>query len=184
MPRNIHGGNRAKKQARKSSAPTNGSNSFLRIPKEKDEKFGVVTKMFGHGQMEVQCIDGKKRLCIIRNKFKGKGKQNNIIKINMWVLVGLRSWEVKTNKKETCDLLEMYSEEDKQKLRERVAIDFSPLNTESSKEENALIEESNIIFENIENSENSETNQSIQTNQSSNLFEFNDSDDEINIDEI
>ena len=71
-----------------------------RLPNEDepDEKFAIVTKILGNGQLEVQCIDNKIRICIIRNKFKGKGKQDNNIKLNTWWRV--RSWEVvSVNKK-------------------------------------------------------------------------------------
>tara|TARA_B100000508_G_C11452494_1_gene274907 strand:+ start:326 stop:889 length:564 start_codon:yes stop_codon:yes gene_type:complete len=157
MVRNSYGGNRAKKQARKNNTGNGGnySNNKLRLPNEDepDEKFAIVTKILGNGQLEVQCIDNKIRICIIRNKFKGKGKQDNNIKLNTWLLVGVRSWEVVSVnkkgelKKEKCDLLEIYNDNDKEKLKERCNIDFTPLQTEYDNE----IAVSNIDFVNDEN---------------------------------
>ena len=64
MVRNSFGGNRAKKQARKNtSTGSSYANNKLRLPSEEepDEIFAVVTKIYGHGQVEVKCIDSKKR---------------------------------------------------------------------------------------------------------------------------
>ena len=37
--------------------------------------------------------DGKTRMCIIRNKFRGRDKKDNTININSY-LIGVRDWEV------------------------------------------------------------------------------------------
>jgi len=146
MVKNNKGGKQAKKQAKKFSGG-NGftqGNRHLRVPDLDDELFAVVTKFYGHGQIDVQCIDGITRLCIIRNKFKGRGKQSNLVKVFDWVLVGKRSWEIRRcDKKEQCDLLEIYSESDKDKLRERCTVDFSPLKIEKDNDE---CDDSHISF--------------------------------------
>ena len=39
---------------------------------------------------EVLCIDNISRMLIIRKKFKGRNKRNNMVGLNSWVLAGLR----------------------------------------------------------------------------------------------
>jgi hypothetical protein len=67
------------------------------------------------------CKDGKKRLCIIRGKFRGRGKRDNIITNGKWVLVGGREFESTKSGEgkdlEKCDLLEVYSDLDKERLK-------------------------------------------------------------------
>ena len=70
MVRNI-GGNKAKKFASKSF---NISNRATRFSLDKCEVYAIVTKLMGGNICEVLCIDGCHRLCIIRGKFSGKGK--------------------------------------------------------------------------------------------------------------
>jgi hypothetical protein len=68
----------------------------------------------------VLCTDGITRLCHIRGKFRGRGKKDNLVKNNTWLLVGLREWdsskETRT-KMQDCDLLEVYNDEDKEELK-------------------------------------------------------------------
>ena len=69
---------------------------------------------------EVKCIDDVTRLCIFRKKFKGRGKRDNMVSIGTVVLVGQRTWEVisaESKKLPKCDLLEVYSSADVDKLR-------------------------------------------------------------------
>ena len=177
------GGNKTKKQARKN---TNGASIYaskgLRLPnsEEPDELLGVVTKIYGHGQIEVKCIDGKCRLGIIRNKFKGKGKQGNLITINMWILIGVRSWEVRNkNKKEICDLLEIYSEEDKQKIKERCNLNFTNLITQEDIEHEKMVENSNVEFLHDSNNTSMQINPVVQLESI-----ISDDEEEINFDDI
>jgi hypothetical protein len=69
----------------------------------------------------VKCVDGVERICIIRGKFRGgRGKRNNLLTVNTWVLVGLREWNAEaTESKEStkCDLLEVYTESDRKELK-------------------------------------------------------------------
>ena len=59
-------------------------------------------------------------LCIIRKKFKGRGKRDNVISIGTWVLVGIRTFEKLLNgKKQRCDLLEVYNTDDQNKLKQK-----------------------------------------------------------------
>lgn len=112
MVRNI-GGNKAKKFASKSF---NISNRATRFSIEEGEMYAVVQRMLGNNNCEVLCIDGTTKLCIIRGKFLGKGKRDNKLSRGVWVLVGIRDWQVTSKEKEKCDLLEVYNDNDKEKL--------------------------------------------------------------------
>ena len=65
------------------------------------------------------CHDGVSRMCVIRKKFKGRGKRDNNIILGTWLLVGKREFEVRAaGKKEKCDLLEVYRDNDKVNLQQ------------------------------------------------------------------
>lgn len=104
MVKNL-GGKHAKRGAR-FNAPT-----LFRPPKESGELIAVVEKNIGNGLIQVKCMDGISRMCRLRKKFTGRERSS--IHIDSWLLVGLRSFE--TNDK-NCDLLEVYSETDVQRL--------------------------------------------------------------------
>jgi hypothetical protein len=76
---------------------------------------------------QVQCIDGKTRACIIRGKFAGRGKRDNFISTGTWVLVGAREWECSSKEDQKCDLLEIYSDNDRKKLQSSVDADWIAL---------------------------------------------------------
>lgn len=188
MVRNNFGGNRAKKQARKNNTGSGGgnyNNNKLRLPSvdEPDEKFAIITKILGNGQLEVKCIDNKPRLCIIRNKFRGKGN----IQINTWLLVGVRSWEVVSKNKDgviklqKCDLLEIYDKGDVDKLKERCNVDFTPLTTD---QDIKTAECSIHITDEIENSRENEVLPQPTPGEESELSIINEDDDIIDIDDI
>ena len=107
------GGNKAKKFASKSF---NISNRSTRFAVEEGEIYAVVQRMLGNNNCEVLCIDGTTKLCIIRGKFLGKGKRDNNLSRGVWILVGTRDWQVTSKEKEKCDLLEVYNDNDKEKL--------------------------------------------------------------------
>lgn len=121
------GGNKTKRDARKHIAPQNENNE-LRVIKEDGEIYAVVKKVLGCGKCQVTCLDGTTRICIIRNKFKGRGKAGNAVELGTWLLVGVREWEVRKNGKESCcDLLHVYSSGDKEKLLQKNDTDFTAL---------------------------------------------------------
>ena len=121
------GGNKTKRDARKYIAPIK-NNSELRVVVEKGETYAVVKKLLGCGQCLVTCLDGKSRICIIRNKFKGRGRSSNTVDIGTWLLVGVRDWEVKKNGKESvCDLLHVYTSDNKEKLLQKNDINFTAI---------------------------------------------------------
>lgn len=124
MVKNSIGGNKSKKFANKNF---NIQDRATRFAKEEGELYAYVEKLMGNNMCQVTCIDGYQRSCVIRGKFLGKGKRDNILSKGKWVLVGLREWENsnKGSEKEKCDLLEVYSDMDKQRLQNDNTIDFT-----------------------------------------------------------
>lgn len=118
MVKNTHGGSGHKSQARKNTVNAKYSSSKLRLRDDEDEIYGQVLKILGGGMCSVLCQDGIERMCIIRGKFRGRGKRDNTLLGGSWILVAKRSWSGETtNGKEKCDLLEIYGELDKKKLQ-------------------------------------------------------------------
>jgi initiation factor 1A len=121
------GGCRTKKVSRKHVNIESRENKYLRMSEDVSEMYAVVIKLFGNGMCNVKCLDGKERLCIIRKKFKGRNKRHNLVASGIWVLVGLREWETVTmdsKKPQKCDLLEVYSNADKEKLKKNEDNDY------------------------------------------------------------
>ena len=126
MVKNEKGGCNGKKVAHKHAVKS--TKSGLRISQSKSEIYGVVKRLNGN-TFDVMCIDDKERRCFIRGKFKGRGKRDNIIEVDKWVLIGIREFQqapgenaIKSNSKgkkemEMCDLLEVYSSGEKDTLK-------------------------------------------------------------------
>lgn len=135
MVKNTHGGSGHKKFARKH---TSGSKSNkLRVSEDEGELYSIVTNLLGNGMFHCLCIDGTIRLGHIRGKFTGRGKRDNLVELGKWILVGLREWDIHSEKSSSiskgkekmqqCDLLEVYSDSDKQRLRETISENWSIL---------------------------------------------------------
>ena len=142
------GGKHNKKVARKNAAPI--VERKLRFCTCDEELYGIVTKCLGNGQFLIICSDQVERLCLIRNKFTGRNKHGNLVSIGSWVIVGLRTWETsKPNKKDKCDLIEIYSNNEKHKLLQECKTDIS-----------FLIKQENVIL-NIDCNEDDERSEGI-----------------------
>jgi hypothetical protein len=118
MVKNITGGNKSKKHARKGNAqlmPLSAQN--VRKALEEGEIYAIVTKIYGGSNCQVMCNDGVTRSCVIRNKFKTFGRRDNTISLGCWILAGIRVWEVRAGGPK-CDLLEVYSQNEKDKLQQ------------------------------------------------------------------
>ena len=116
MVKNDAGGNKGKGVARKHvNASKCGGSKQLRMATDEAERYAVVSKMLGNGMCYVRHLSGGNAdmLCIIRNKFKGRGKRDNILDSGSWVLVGMREW---ASKQDTCDLLEVYNDGERDRL--------------------------------------------------------------------
>lgn len=125
MVKNTSGGNRHKGMARK-MVNAEKSKRTLQLSVDELELYAQVTKPYGNNMCEVLCQDGIKRTCHIRGKFLGRNRRANDASVNTWVLVGLREWastpaNVTTTqenaKKEQCDLLNVYTDDEKERLR-------------------------------------------------------------------
>lgn len=129
MVRNEGGGNKMKHLARKhvNGSSQQQANKFLRVSQCKEEVYAYILRLLGNSMCMVKCVDGYERLCHIRGKFTGRSKRENALSQGTWVLVGLRQWDAekefaskasKTEKNiQKCDLLEIYSSSEREKLR-------------------------------------------------------------------
>lgn len=129
MVRNEGGGNKMKHLARKhvNGSSQQQANKFLRVSLCKEEIYAYILRLLGNSMCMVKCVDGYERLCHIRGKFTGRSKRENALSQGTWVLVGLRQWDAdkdfaskasKTEKNvQKCDLLEIYSSSEREKLR-------------------------------------------------------------------
>jgi initiation factor 1A len=126
MVKNTTGGNRAKRDARK-HVGTTPNEKDVRYMKEEGEMYAIIKKVYGGGMCDAMCLDGKSRLCIIRNKFKGRGRSQNSVDTGCWALVGIRDWEVRKDGRQVCDLLTVYTSSERDKLVQKGDIDFSAL---------------------------------------------------------
>lgn len=144
MVKNTTGGSKAKGQARKFASGAKQTRA-LRVSMDESEVYAQVTKYLGNAMCDVICSDGVTRLCHIRGKFRGRGRRDNMVALGSWLLVGLRDWATeKKDKKESCDLLEVYSESDKEGLKNIKSINWCIFTLNDSKK----VEPSEIEFSN------------------------------------
>tara|TARA_B110000046_G_scaffold185849_1_gene229832 strand:- start:20699 stop:21316 length:618 start_codon:yes stop_codon:yes gene_type:complete len=117
MVKNKSGGRNNRKMASKNAVA--GARSTIRLQNDEDEIYAKATAMLGNGMATVICSDKKTRLLHIRKKFSGRNKRDNTISIGSILLVGLRSWEARTDsKKEKVDLLYVYNESQYETLKQ------------------------------------------------------------------
>jgi initiation factor 1A len=139
MVKNTVGGNKAKGFARKNEKPQSNK---LRLSECDDEKFAHIIKMFGNGMCQALCEDNVTRTCIIRGKFRGKGKRNSFVTPGSIVLVGTReAWSSDSDK---CDLLELYSSNEVEQLKHhpKVPAHFLSMEPLSNSSQNIPIDDS------------------------------------------
>jgi hypothetical protein len=125
MVKNSTGGNKSKGLARKNFIKRD---SALRIAKEDGEIYAQAIKIMGGKIASAIDIDGNPLRVHIRGKFRGRGKRDNFIGPNTWLLVGLHEWgtEKKTGDVKDCDVLEVYNDMDKSRLKTSVtSVDWS-----------------------------------------------------------
>jgi translation initiation factor IF-1 len=166
MVKNTKGGCNGKKVAHKHAVKS--TKSGLRISQNKSEIYGVVKRLNGN-TFDVTCIDDKVRRCFIRGKFKGRGKRDNIIEVDKWVLVGIREFQqapnenaIKSNSKgkkemEMCDLLEVYSsgERDTLKRTHGIFMKESELSTADAEDAYEFVDADTLRYQNIVSSSSS-----------------------------
>lgn len=134
MVKNTSGGNKSKGMARKS---VNGAKqpSKLRVVAEEGELYAVVVKILGGKNCLVLGADKVERNCHIRGKFSGGQRRDNMLKAGTLVLVG--DWgfaSSKAGKAPDCDLLEVYNDVEKERLKKSVSsMNWSFANVADSK---------------------------------------------------
>jgi initiation factor 1A len=132
MVKNIKGGSKHKKFARK-SGNSSGFDDRVRKSAHTDEIYASVSKILGNGRVEILCNDGKSRHCVIRNKFSGKNKRNNEVTTGSIILAGRRSWETPNpDKMETCDLLCVYNNSHINNLKTEPSVNMRLLQSTST----------------------------------------------------
>tara|TARA_E500000178_G_scaffold121466_1_gene121455 strand:- start:213 stop:779 length:567 start_codon:yes stop_codon:yes gene_type:complete len=188
MPKNIKGGKNAKKQGNKYTVQS-GIINKTRFSEDDSEIYACCQKFLGQGNIDIKCIDGKERIGVIRNKFKGRGKRDNIINVGTWLLVGIRDYEtIVDGKKQKCDVLEVYNDNDKFKLQQQVTnVDWKIFKGIGDIEGNDN-DYTDIGIDITNNDASSDINNTIDSSNNlskmENAHEDSDEEDEIDIDEI
>jgi len=147
MVKNQNGGKNSKKMGRKFVTNSSSSvNKKVRLVQEEGEMYAVVTKLLGNGMFSANDTEGKERLCIIPNKFRGRGKRDNNVSLGSWVMIGAREFESCAKPKH--DLLEVYSDIEKQKLKNSKDPIFSKLRSEFDSKNDSGDEDEEFVFDN------------------------------------
>jgi len=162
MVKNQNGGKNSKKMGRK-FVTSSSTNKKVRLAEEEGEIYAVVTKLFGNGMFSANDPDGKERLCIMRNKFRGRSKRDNSVCLGTWVLIGEREFE--SCPKPKHDLLEVYSDIEKQKLKNSGNPIFAQLRSDfDNKKETNDEEDDDLVFGNGETDKYSELLKTVYAN--------------------
>lgn len=120
MVKNNTGGNKAKGFARKNMVKRD---TTLRVAQEEGEIYAQAVKVMGGSIASAIDIEGRPLRAHIRGKFRGRGKRDNFISAGTWLLVGLHNWQsekTKPNEIRDCDILEVYNETDKNRLKNSI----------------------------------------------------------------
>ena len=118
MVKNKKGGSSHKKMARKFVNNNSGPRKLRKAKIKEGEIYAKVLQMYGNGMCSVMCGDKVERLCIIRRRFKGRNKRDNMVASNSVLLVGKREWELISDKKKPkVDLLYVYNQSDIKELK-------------------------------------------------------------------
>lgn len=112
------GGNKGKKVARKTSNNSTSITNDVRRIKDEGEKYAVITKVYSSKRCVVTDSDGIVRQCNIRGKFLMRRRGSVQLNPGLWVMIGFYDWEVRGDGKQSCDLLEIYSQSEKDKLKQ------------------------------------------------------------------
>ena len=121
------GGNKSKKVARKNVGSSTATHD-VRKAADASEMYAVISKIYSSQRCSVLGADGNTYQCTVRGKFlKGKRSGNNSISVGVWVIIGFYDWEVRSDGKKNCDLLEIYSPAEKEKLKQFEAHNLSAI---------------------------------------------------------
>jgi len=110
------GGNKSKKIARKN---VSYSTRDVRRATDENEMYAAVSKIFSSQRCSVIGADGKTYQCNVRGKFL-KNKRGGVGELSpgVWILIGFYDWEVRSDGSKNCDLLEIYTSVEKDKLKQ------------------------------------------------------------------
>jgi hypothetical protein len=111
------GGNKSKKVARKNVSYGGGSQD-VRKAADASEMYAAVTKIYSSQRCSVLGADGNTYQCTIRGKFLKNKRSSDGLVNGAWVLIGFYDWEVRSDGSKKCDLLEIYSNLEKDKLKQ------------------------------------------------------------------
>ena len=101
--------------------------SNVRIAEE-GEQYAIVIRRLGNGNFLVKLKDSTERICAIRQKFNRKNK--DVIEVGSWLLVADRDY---STKKTHCDMLEVYSKTEVNKLMD-ISNDWEVFTGEDTRE--------------------------------------------------
>jgi RNase P/RNase MRP subunit p29 len=186
MVKNTQGGNKSKGFARKNIVKKENA---LRVAYEEGEIYAQAVKIMGGCFASAIDIDGNPLRAHIRGKFRGRGKRDNFIGPGTWLLVGLHNWEQKADEIRNCDILEVYDDNDKNRLKNTVlSVDWSKFIANDSKTINSKENENDGLGGEITFADNSmmeyeEIIASQAAKSSSNIIVMNDG-EEINVEDI
>jgi len=184
MVKNSTGGNKSKGLARKNLIKRD---TALRVVQEEGEIYAQIIKIMGGSIASAIDIDGNPLRAHIRGKFRGRGKRDNFIGPNTWVLVGLHSWRSENSKPDEirdCDILEVYSDMDKTRLKNSISsINWNRFITNDNKTLGEDKDEEDVGFSFIdETTEEYENLIAAQSSHKSNIII--EDEEEINVDDI
>jgi len=123
---NSNAGGRNKKKQRASKGGGGRYLGKLRLAEE-GEMYACVDKMVGNGRVSVVGVDGNPYNCVIRQKFKGRHKRDNMMCAGTWCLVGAREWESRQNGVAVCDLLHVYRDADVSAIKKKETMNLGAL---------------------------------------------------------
>jgi translation initiation factor 1A len=139
--------------------------------KEEMQEYGQTVRLLGDSRLEIQCLDGAKRMGHIR----GTMRRRVWIAQGDVVLVALREHE-----KDKCDVILKYTEDEVRKLKQAGEIPESIKLPEKEKEKEE--DYGDIVFEGADGSDDEDTNTNKKKNRKNDL-PSSDSDDDISEEE-
>jgi len=116
MVKNYHGGSKSKKMASKNT--TNHNNRNLRVSQDDCEIYAIITEKLGGGHLRAVGVNGNKYMVHVGGKFR-----NERFNKYDYILIGLRDWQTSSTSSSSSskknimvDLLEVYNDQEKNKL--------------------------------------------------------------------
>ena len=146
---NSNAGGRNRKKQRGAKGGGGRYTGKLRLA-EDGEMYACVDNMVGNGRAAVIGSDGNPYHCVIRQKFKGRHKRDNMMVRGTWCLVGARDWESRQKGVAVCDLLHVYRDSDVASIKKKETTNLGSLiaTEDLIKSGNAETIDDGIVFTN------------------------------------